>query len=70
MNKAIDPGALVGLSVNQYAASRESAQAIVANQVTTLGRELAAWQYLQTVMEVNPPTKDQEEALVGSGSET
>ncbi len=63
MSKA--PGVLgeIGKSVNEYAAARESAQTIVASQVKNLNRELTAWRYLETVMQVNPPTSDEEAAL-------
>jgi hypothetical protein len=63
INKAAGALGQLGISAGQYLAARESAQTIVKNQVRDLSRELAAWNYLETVMTVNPPTKDEEEAL-------
>jgi hypothetical protein len=52
-----------GLSAQQYAAARESAQTIVENMMKLHQKEFAAWSWLRRAMEQLPPNKEEEAAL-------
>lgn len=57
LNSAKDIGA------NQYAACRESAATIVANELKKHEREAAAWRWIDAAMVTHPPSDTEEAAL-------